>query len=91
MNTVDGQRGKTAAHLAAEGGRGEALKVLLAAGVDVNAKDGVSMVKRAMIVTRDEGVGGVSVCVRACCIQSTVEGYVRVCVRACLPDMGPAA
>ena len=28
------------AHLAAEGGRGEALKVLLAAGVDVNAKDG---------------------------------------------------
>jgi hypothetical protein len=114
VNAQGGQYfdGMTAAQLAVLGGHDEALKVLLAAGVDVKARNTVSMVKSAMIVTRDEGVGEVggrkwgrgrrrggplallllllvagahvcvcvcvcmcvSVCVRACCIQSTVEG-----------------
>jgi hypothetical protein len=59
VNAQGGQHGMTAAQLAVLGGHDEALKVLLAAGVDVNAKNGVSMVKSAMIVTRDEGVGEV--------------------------------
>ena len=42
MNVVDGQRGETPAHLAAKGGHGEALKLVVAAGADVNCKDKVS-------------------------------------------------
>ena len=42
VNVVDGQRGETPAHLAAKGGHGEALKLVVAAGADVNGKDKVS-------------------------------------------------
>ena len=42
VNVVDGQRGATPAHLAAKGGHGEALKLVVAAGADVNGKDKVS-------------------------------------------------
>ena len=42
VNVVDGQRDETPAHLAAKGGHGEALKLVVAAGADVNGKDKVS-------------------------------------------------
>ena len=38
VNVVDGQRGATPAHLAAKGRHGEALKLVVAAGADVNPR-----------------------------------------------------
>ena len=38
VNVVDGQRGATPAHLAAKGRHGEALKLVVAAGADVNQR-----------------------------------------------------
>ena len=60
VNAQGGQYfdGMTAAELAVLGGHDEALKVLLAGGANVKARNTVSMVKSAMIVTRDEGGGG---------------------------------
>ena len=43
VNAKGGQHDMTPAHLAAAGGHGEALELLVAAGVDHNVKDRVSL------------------------------------------------
>ena len=101
MNVVDGQRDATPAHLAAKGGHGEALKLVVAAGADVNGKDYVSAsgsVQRMLCCRRrcecvaGETCWGVSVVdARTSQQQHSADGPLFACARVtCILCLLPA-